>query len=107
LTEGEVVADSKVIAAQAAKMKKEFDDRKLCPADVINQAKEQRHKMLSKKKAAAKAKAKKHGKKHGKKVAKAGKAASHKHKAAKASYVYRRRRLAFQKASDRHVDSFA
>jgi hypothetical protein len=85
LPEGEVVADAKVIAAQAAKMKKEFDDRKLCPADVIEQAKAQRHKMLSKKKAAAKAK--KHGKKHGKKVAKAGKAASPKRKAAKASYV--------------------
>ncbi len=92
--EGEVVADSKVIAAQAAKMKKEFDDRKLCPAAVIAQAKEQRHKMLSKKKAAAAAKkhgkvaGKKHDKKHGKKVA--GKVASPKRTAAKTSYVYPR-----------------
>lgn len=86
--EGEVVADAKVIAAQAAKMKKEFDDRKLCPSSVIEQAKAQRHKMLTKKKAAAKAK--QHGKKHGKKAAKAskaGKAASNKRPAAKASYV--------------------
>ena len=100
LAEGEVVADSKVIAAQAAKMKKEFDDRKLCPAAVIAQAKEQRHKMLSKKKQAAAAKkhgkaaGKTAGKKNGKKVSKTtkgGKAASPKRKAAKASYVYPRR----------------